>query len=114
MNRVGRNKDASVYWSAARNEESSGPADQPLINRRSTACQPRVLFLHRFIWDFLCSCFRNDSRTVFFESLEGKRKVCLLASPDQKCTLSRPKKRNTIGKPGPDTQLGDRSVSGGD
>ena len=23
-------------------------------------CQPRALFLHRFTWDFLCSCFRRD------------------------------------------------------
>ena len=30
------------------------------INRLSTSCQPVVVFLHRFTWDFACSCFWGD------------------------------------------------------
>ena len=34
------------------------PADKPHTKQLSTAGQPRIVFLHRFTWDFVCSCFR--------------------------------------------------------
>ena len=41
-------------------KSASRPADKPFINPLSAARRPRVLFLHRFIYNFLCSCFQRD------------------------------------------------------
>ena len=49
-------------------KSARGPAD-------NTAGQPLVVFLHRFTWDFGCSCFRGDvqdSRLRWSGSQEGR------------------------------------------
>ena len=40
--------------------------------------QSLISFLHRFKWDFVCSCFRRQVQDSVLDSLEGKREGCVL------------------------------------
>ena len=54
-------------------------AGQPRVNHESTAGQPLISFLHRFTWDFVRSCFRRAVQDSVFDSLEGKKEGRFLA-----------------------------------
>ena len=47
----------------------------PRINRLPTADKPRVLFFHRFIQGFVCSCVRRVVQTVVLDALEQERRL---------------------------------------
>ena len=64
MKRVYKDKKASVHWSAVRNKER-------FSSRGSNARQPVVVFLHRFKWDFACSCFWRGVQATCLRCLGG-------------------------------------------
>ena len=76
----------------------------PVINRLSTAGQPLISFLHRFTWDFVCSCFRKVVQDSVFDSLEGKTEGCLLARSTRRRPVlpsPAPPRRPAVRRPDP-------------
>ena len=73
------NKQASVHWSAARDKEcfsSRGEtADEPLVNRWSTADFVPAFGLHRIS---LVRASGETFRQYVLDALEGAREACLL------------------------------------
>ena len=65
MKRVYRDQQATIHWSAAKKEEWPVPCG-------STACQPRLLFFHRFTYEFLFSCSRRFVQDSCLRSSGGQ------------------------------------------